>query len=178
MIEQLKTLFADPLFAKSAYLILGLLLILFVSRLLRKLSNRLTGNGPLKFQARKTINFIAYMAAILLVMVVFDVNLGGLGVALGVAGAGIAFALQEVIASFAGYLAINLANFYKVGDRVQLGGIKGDVIDIGVLRSTVMEMGGWVKGDLYNGKLVRVANSFVFKEPVFNYSGDFPFSVG
>ncbi|MCB0784290.1 MAG: mechanosensitive ion channel, partial [Flavobacteriales bacterium] len=61
------------------------------------------------------------------------------------------------------------------GDRVQLGGIKGDVIDIGVLRTTLMELGEWVDGDLYNGRMVLVANSFVFKEPVFNYSADFPF---
>ena len=65
--------------------------------------------------------------------------------------------------------------FYKTGDRVQLGGIKGDVMDIGVLRTTIMEIGQWVDGDLYNGRIVLIANSFVFKEPVFNYSGDFPF---
>jgi len=62
-----------------------------------------------------------------------------------------------------------------VGDRVQLGGIIGDVIDIGMLRTTVMEIGHWVKADQYNGRIVRVANSFVFKEPVYNYSADFPF---
>ncbi len=94
---------------------------------------------------------------------------------LGVAGAGVAFALQEVIASFAGWLAIMFGGFYKPGDRVQLGGIKGDVMDIGVLRTTIMETGQWVDGDLYNGRIVLIANSFVFKEPVFNYSGDFPF---
>ena len=70
---------------------------------------------------------------------------------------------------------ILFGGFYKTGDRVQLGGIKGDVMDIGVLRTTVMEIGQWVDGDLYNGRIVLVANSFVFKEPVFNYSGDFPF---
>ena len=101
--------------------------------------------------------------------------MGGLTVALGVAGAGIAFALQEVIASFAGWLAIMFGGFYKTGDRVQLGGIKGDVMDIGVLRTTIMETGQWVDGDLYNGRIVLITNSFVFKEPVFNYSGDFPF---
>ena len=85
------------------------------------------------------------------------------------------FALQEVIASFAGWLGIIFGGFYKIGDRVQLGGIKGDVMDIGVLRTTMMETGQWVDGDLYNGRIVLVANSFVFKEPVFNYSGDFPF---
>ena len=56
-----------------------------------------------------------------------------------------------------------------------MGGIKGDVIDIGVLRTTLMEIGEWVQADLYNGRIVRVANSFVFKEPVFNYSTEFPF---
>ena len=65
--------------------------------------------------------------------------------------------------------------FFSTGDRVQIGGIKGDVMDIGVLRTTIMETGQWVDGDLYNGRIVLVANSFVFKEPVFNYSGDFPF---
>lgn len=56
-----------------------------------------------------------------------------------------------------------------------LGGIKGDVIDIGILRSTIMEVGAWIDGDLYNGRVVRMSNSFVFKEPVFNYSSEFPF---
>ncbi|MCF8306135.1 MAG: mechanosensitive ion channel family protein [Ignavibacteriales bacterium] len=106
---------------------------------------------------------------------VYSDKLGGLTVALGVAGAGIAFALQEVIVSFAGWLTIMFGGFYKSGDRVQLGGIKGDVMDIGVLRTTIMETGQWVDGDLYNGRIVLVANSFVFKEPVYNYSGEFPF---
>ncbi len=105
----------------------------------------------------------------------FSTAIGNFSVALGVAGAGIAFALQEVIMSFAGWLAILFGGFYKAGDRVQLGGIKGDVMDIGVLRTTIMETGQWVDGDLYNGRIVLIANSFVFKEPVFNYSGEFPF---
>ena len=107
--------------------------------------------------------------------IIFQEKLGGLTIAIGVAGAVIAFALQEVIVSVAGWFAITFSHFYKTGDRIQLGGIKGDVIDIGILRTTIMEIGEWVKGDNYNGRVVRVANSFVFKEPVFNYSGDFPF---
>ena len=83
--------------------------------------------------------------------------------------------LQEVIASVAGWAAISVGGFFSPGDRVQLGGIKGDVIDVSILRTTLMEIGEWVAGDLYSGRIVRIANSFVFKEPVFNYSGDFPF---
>ena len=49
------------------------------------------------------------------------------------------------------------------------------MIDIGVLRTTLMECGGWINGDQYSGRIVRVGNSSIFKEPVFNYSSDFPF---
>lgn len=56
--------------------------------------------------------------------------------------------------------------FYKSGDRLQLGGIKGDVLDIGVLRTAIMETGQWVDGDLHNGKIVLIPNSFEFREPV------------
>ena len=110
------------------------------------------------------------MFSIILITIVYSNKLGGFAIALGVAGAGIAFVLQEVITSFAGWLTILFGGFYKTGDRVQLGGIKGDVMDIGVLRTTIMEIGNWVDADLYNGIIVLITNSFVF-----NYSGDFPF---
>ena len=128
-----------------------------------------------RYGLRRGLAFLGYLAAVLLLAAIFSDQFSSLTVALGVAGAGIAFALQEVIASVAGWIALSFGQFYAVGDRVQLGGIKGDVIDIGVLRTTLMEIGEWVKGDQYNGRIVRVANSFVFKEPVYNYSADFPF---
>ena len=68
-----------------------------------------------------------------------------------------------------------MGRFYESGDRVQLGGIVGDVVEIGVLRTTLLECGEWVRGDQYSGRMVRIANSFVFKEPVFNYSAEFEF---
>lgn len=128
-----------------------------------------------RYRFRKGVTFLGYLVILVVILMTFQVKMSGLGLALGVAGAGIAFALQEVITSVAGWLAIVFGGFYQTGDRVQLGGIKGDVIDIGVLRTTLMEMGQWVDADQYNGRIVRIANSFVFKEPVFNYSADFPF---
>ncbi|GGB67938.1 mechanosensitive ion channel protein MscS [Flavobacterium suaedae] len=165
----------NPVITKVLFLSLGIIIIWFVIRLVqRNLFSRIKENEH-RYRARKFGHFIGYLLTALLFTIVFSDKLGGLTVAFGVAGAGIAFALQEVIASFAGWLAIMFGGFYKTGDRVQLGGMKGDVMDIGVLRTTLMETGQWVDGDLYNGRIVLVANSFVFKEPVFNYSGDFPF---
>jgi small-conductance mechanosensitive channel len=170
-----RTFLLDPTVGKIVAVLVGLLLITLVVRAVHRTLPRYVRENDTRYRVRKIITFLGYLAGFLYLTVVFRNQLGGLTVAFGVAGAGIAFALQEVIASVAGWVAVALGNFYRVGDRVQLGGIRGDVIDVGVLRTTLMECGNWVNGDLYNGRIVRVANSFVFKEPVFNYSGDFPF---
>jgi small-conductance mechanosensitive channel len=165
----------DPTVGKFVAIVAGIVIISVLTRTIRRVLLGHIESTDTRYRLRKLVNAAGTLAAIILITVVFSDKLGNLTVAFGVAGAGIAFALQEVIASVAGWVAVSFGNFYSVGDRVQLGGISGDVIDIGVLRTTLMETGQWVKADLYNGRIVKVANSFVFKEPVFNYSGDFPF---
>ncbi len=156
-----------------AILLGGLLILVFITLLKRSLGRYVRAENW--YKTKKGVNIFGYLLVLLLLGTVYSDRLGGITVALGVASAGIAFALQEVITSVAGWMAILVGGFYKAGDRVMVGGIRGDVIDLGVLRTTVMELGEWVDGDLYNGRIVRIANSFVFKEPVFNYSADFPF---
>lgn len=171
----LKRLLFDPTVGKLIAVTAAFFIVQIAGRLLRRHVADGIKNTDTRYRVRKSITYAGYFLFFVLVTVIFSDKLGGMTVALGVAGAGVAFALQEVIASIAGWIAISFGNFYRVGDRVQLGGIVGDVIDIGILRSTLMECGQWVKSDQYNGRIVRIANSFVFKEPVFNYSGDFPF---
>ena len=165
----------DPTVGRLITVIVGVVVVVVLVQFFQRSISRYVKDTDTRYRARKLITFIGYVLAVLVIATVYSSRLGGLTVAFGVAGAGIAFALQEVIASVAGWVAISFAGFYRPGDRVQLGGIKGDVIDVSILRTTLMELGEWVKGDLYSGRIVRIANSFVFKEPVFNYSGDFPF---
>jgi small-conductance mechanosensitive channel len=165
----------DPTVAKLSASLVAIIVVAVLVRLTQRTLGRIIRDSDARYRSRKFVTFAGYLVAILAVGAIFSSQFGALTVAFGVAGAGIAFALQEVIASVAGWVAIAFGNFFKVGDRVLLGGIRGDVIDIGILRTTLMECGDWVEGDLYNGRIVRIANSFVFKEPVFNYSGDFPF---
>ncbi len=175
MNDTLEKYLFDPTIGKLSTIVIGVAVIWILIRVIqRNVLARIKGNDN-HYRAKKFSNYAGYLLSIILITIVFSDKLGGFTVALGVAGAGIAFSLQEVIASFAGWLAIMFGDFYKTGDRVQLGGIRGDIMDIGVLRTTIMETGQWVDGDLYNGRIVLIANSFVFKEPVFNYSGDFPF---
>lgn len=171
----LEGLIAHPWFSRAAKFLVYVVVLVLLVRFAKATASKTIEDSDARYRVRKGISFTGYVGAVLLVLVTFSSQLGGLTVVLGAASVGIGFALQEVIVSLAGWLAISLGNFYRVGDRVQLGGILGDVIDVGVLRTTLMECGGWVKGDLYNGRIVRVANSFVFKEPVYSYSGQFPF---
>ena len=165
----------DPTVGKFVAAIIALIIVIAISRVVKTGITHYVKAVDTRYRLKKFITFMSYVVVAFLLTLIFSDRLGGLTVAMGVAGAGIAFALQEVIASFAGWFAVTFAGFYNPGDRVQLGGIKGDVIDVSFLRTTLMEVGEWVKGDLYTGRVVRIANSFVFKEPVFNYSGDFPF---
>lgn len=178
-VEEFQTVFdrilSDPLFDKVVFALVGLVVIYILGRLIRRSAARYIRDDKSRYRSRKLIAFGTFLLALLFLSIVFSDRLGGLTVAFGVAGAGIAFALQEVIVSIAGWVAISFGDIFKTGDRIKIGGVVGDVIDVSVIRTTLMECGDWVNGDLYNGRVVRIANSFVFKEPIFNYSGDFPF---
>ena len=165
----------NPTLSKLIEVGLGVLVILVVFALLSRFLARNIQDVDARYRTRKALSLVSYLLILIFAASTFSDSLGKLTVVLGAIGAGIAFALQEVIGSFAGWIAISLGQFYKPGNRVQLGGIVGDVIDISFLRTTLMECGDWVQADLYNGRIVRIANSYVFKEPVFNYSADFPF---
>ena len=175
MEDQIRKWLLDPVVGKIVASLLAVLVVVVLVRYTQRALGRYVEDSQRRYRLKKLVAFGGYVVAILLLSIVFSDKLAGLTVLLGVLGAGIAFALQEVIVSVAGWVALSFGRLYDVGDRVQLGGIRGDVIDIGVLRTTLMECGGWINGDQYNGRVVRVANSFIFKEPVYNYSSDFPF---
>lgn len=127
------------------------------------------------YVTQKVATWLNNLILFIAFMFIFGRNLTGLSTTLGLAGAGVTYALREVIVSIAGWVAILFGDFFETGDRVLLGGITGDVVDIGVLRTTLMEVGEWVGGDQYTGRIVRVSNSYIFSSPVYNYAADFKF---
>ena len=175
MPDFINVLLNEPIFVKILIGLLGVTIILSLARLLLKKLTDSIENQDHRYRMRKLIGFLGYLLAVLFLAGEFSNQLHSITIALGVASAGIAFALQQLIVSFAGWLAISFGRFYKIGDRIQLGDTVGDVIDIGIFSTTLMEIGEWVKADQYSGRVVRVANSFIFSEPVYNFSADFPY---
>lgn len=163
MSEAFQELLSNPLVIRGIAAVGGLIVLL---RVASHYISHYVDDPDLRYRARKATSVVGWAVFLVFVAALFSDRLGGVTVAFGVAGAGIAFALQEVIVSLASRVAISFGNSFGVGDRVQLGGTMGDVIDVGLLRSTIMECGEWVTGDNYSGRIVRVANSFAFEEPV------------
>jgi small-conductance mechanosensitive channel len=155
---------------KLAFSLLVLGLTLAGNRILRNLLSarfRGTPHAHTVFMLARNAVFLVGVSVLLLIWLGFGSNFT---VAMGILGAGIAFASQETIGSFAGYLSIVTGNLYHIGDRVRVGAVTGDVLDISMLRTTVMEIGEWVKAEQYTGRVVTIANRAVFSEPVFNYT--------
>jgi len=109
-----------------------------------------------------------------------------LATAAGLASAGVAFALQRVITALAGYFVLLRGKTLNVGDRITMGGVRGDVIALDFIQTTIMEMGEppgeqgdapsmWVQARQYTGRIVSVTNDKKFHQPVYNYSREFPY---
>lgn len=175
ILVSLQSWLANAAVERIGFILLGVIAVIVLTSFVKKAVNSKIENTDHRYRVRKAVNFIAYFLIALILLLVYGDKLGNIGVALGVAGAGVTFALQEVIVSFAGWLNIILSGTPSVGQRVKIGDAKGDIVDIGVMRTTIMEMGEWVSGDLYNGRIITLANSYVFKERIHNYSAEYPF---
>ncbi|MCO5184312.1 MAG: mechanosensitive ion channel family protein [Anaerolineae bacterium] len=171
MADLSQAIWSNELYRK---LILTIIIVLGQSLLSRLLiwiaTNKIPEDSPHIYTIRKAISYSVTILAALLIFGIWVEGLSDLSVALGILAAGLAFALQEVIGSFAGWLTIISGRPFSVGDRIETSDIRGDVVDVSILRTTLMEIGNWLQGDHNTGRIVTVSNAFIFKEPLYNYS--------
>jgi small-conductance mechanosensitive channel len=139
-----------------------------------------------QFWAKQGVSLIVAAILILGVLSIWFDNPARLASAVGLIGAGIAFALQRVITAVAGYFVILRGKTFNVGDRIQMGGVRGDVIGLSFMQTRIMEMGQspteqsdppsmWVHSRQFTGRIVTVTNAKVFDCPIYNYTHDFPY---
>jgi small-conductance mechanosensitive channel len=173
-------------------LLFSLVFILFLF-LISRLLNFLTGlvphtreNDRFMFWVRQGIRLsIAVVLLVGLASIWFNEPYR-LATALGLVTAGLVFALQRVVTAVAGYFVILRGKVFNVGDRIVMGGVRGDVIALRFTQTVIMEMGQppsvqqavpamWVQARQYTGRVVTVSNARIFDEPVYNYTLDFQY---
>lgn len=179
----------NPENGQKLLLTLGAITVFLLLRgLLRWLARLVVPRGKewLEFWIRQGITLATALLMLLTVLSIWFDQPSRLATALGLVTAGLAFALQKVVTAFAGYMVILRGNTFSVGDRIVMGGVRGDVIALGFLQTTIMEMGQppsveaadpevWVRSRQYTGRVVSVSNGQIFEEPVYNYTRDFPY---
>jgi len=138
------------------------------------------------FWGRQAIRVITAALLVLGFLSIWFDDPARLTTVLGLISAGVAIALQRVITSFAAYVIILRGRLFNVGDRITIGGVRGDVVALDFMQTTVMEMGQsppeqgdapsmWVHARQYTGRLVRVTNDKMFDNPIYNFTREFPF---
>lgn len=127
------------------------------------------------FRTRKWIAYVAFGVGAWMVFAIWTNQDTSIGTYLGILSAGIAIALADVLENLAGWAFIVLRRPFKVGDRIEIEGRAGDVVDIRVFRFTMLEIGRWVDADQSTGRLVHVPNGKVFSEQLANYTEGFPY---
>ena len=153
-------------------LVIALALIQFVIG--RSILPRLYHRDRL-FVARRVGRYLTVMAVLLVLITFFFEDLRPFATALGIAGAALVIALQDLFSSFAGWFVIVLGGKMRVGDRIEVDGKRGDVLDIQLLRTTLLELGTWLEVDEPTGRVIVIPNSFVFKEKMMNFTHVHPY---
>jgi len=143
-------------------------------------------NERVRFWLKQAIQVFTAVVVILGVVSIWFDDPTRLTAAFGMITAGLAFALQRVVTAVAGYIVILRGKTFSVGDRIVMGGVRGDVIELRFTQTVIMEMGQapgeqsdapsiWVRGRQYTGRIVCVSNALVFDQPIYNYTRQFPY---
>lgn len=159
--------FFTSLVLTISYLFFTIILGMVIVRRITDLKTRYTAN--------KALSALSIIFIIALCLRIWVTDTSALIVSYGIIGAALAFALQDVFRNFVGGFLIIISSMYRVGDRIAIDKNYGDVMDIGVLYTTLMEIRGWVSGDQPSGRLLTIPNSLVISHPLYNYTRDHSF---
>jgi small-conductance mechanosensitive channel len=161
---------------KLTYTGLALTIIYFFFELLFEgLVTKRIKEPKTRYSSRKIASILNLAIFLLALVSIWVEEPQNILIAFGLVGAGIAIALQDIFKNFIGGITILINGIYSVGDRIEISQKYGDVIDIGILYTTLMEMREWVAGDQATGRLAIVPNGAVLSSVTQNYTRDFDF---
>ncbi len=124
---------------------------------------------------RRVVDYTFWVLIILLVLGEWLHGIDSIAQFLGLATAGLAIAMHDTVANLAGWVFILWRKPFVVGDRIQVGDTRGDVIDIRLFQFSMIEIGNWVDAEQSTGRIVHVPNSKAFRENVANYETGFEY---
>lgn len=162
VVNQYRSAWKDVMF-QGAALCGALGIVIAINALVRKVTSGHihAGNGRHAILVGQRI--VLWLSLSIIAFLAFALDLKSLATFLGIASAGLAVAMQNVILAVAGYFLLVGKLHIRIGDRVQISGVSGEVIEIGLLQFRLRELGA--AGDPPAGRIVSFSNSFIFLSP-------------
>jgi small-conductance mechanosensitive channel/gas vesicle protein len=143
-------------------LALMITLVFVLGDIWRRASFRYVHDARRRYQTLLMRRIVIWTAVVIIVIITFATQLGSVFTFAGLITAGIAVAMQNVITSIVGYFFLIGKYGLRVGDRVSVAGVTGEVVDIGLVRIHLMELGGPGESQP-SGRVVAFSNSIVFQ---------------
>ena len=158
---------------KFIYSLIAFVLILTLRRLTSRLFLQKKEDIKERYFYTNAIRYTYSIILIILLIAIWFTEFRSIGTFLGLVGAALTIALRDPIVNLAGWFFILARQPFKIGDRVQIGDQRGDIIDIRLFQFTINEIGNWVEADQSTGRIIHIPNAKVFTESQANYSQGF-----
>lgn len=159
------------LFESAVVIFILIVLRILVLRIVR----RSTKDPAVQYKWRKNLIYGLTIIGFIVIGRIWFEGFGTLATFLGIVSAGLVIALREPLLDIAAFLYLLWRKPFDVGDRIEVGTNRGDVIDKRLFKFTILEIGNWVHADQSTGRVIHISNHKIFSESIANYTSDFHF---
>jgi small-conductance mechanosensitive channel len=170
LVESRERVALHHLIESFLWILLILLAVYLSHRLIEHLFTGITTENKRIDTLRAVVKFAAQaVGAVVIVFLVFGMP-NQTTTVLGLAGAGLTVAMKDFIVAFFGWFVLMGRNGLRVGDWVEINGVAGEVIEVGLLKTTLLETGNWADAGHPTGRRVSFVNSFAIEGHFFNFT--------
>ncbi len=167
--------FQQNLPRKIIVTIVIVLILSLIKFVIQKIIEKKISNLKNLYKITKINSYTIVAVGLILIGRMWFVGMQSIMTFLGLFSAGLAISLKDPLLNIVGWLFIFWRKPFEIGDRIQVGKLSGDVIDLSIFKFTVLEIGNWVHADQSTGRIIHIPNSRVFTDSISNYQGGFDF---
>lgn len=160
---------------KLVYSLVVVVLAPIVQWLILVVIRKRAKDPTLAYRSLVALRYIITALVMIILGVIWISGFKYLATYVSIIGAGLVIALQTTISNLAGFVFIISRKPFGLGDRIEISGITGDVVDIRIFQFTVVEVGNWVDADQSTGRIVHIPNSLILAMPLANYTTGFEY---
>ncbi len=160
---------------KLAFSIAIIVLNWFLKKIFVKIVNHRISDVQVRYGWRKALSYTAIALDVLIIGIIWMNGMKSFATYFGLLSAGVSIALKDPILNLAAWVFIMTQRPFKIGDRIEVQGHIGDVIDIGIFQFLMIEVGNWVDADQSTGRIIHVPNELTLTTSVINYTKGFPY---